>query len=187
MEGNCNLVLKLFCEPAPGMYTRDYQDDGFKDVRQAVLSGKVSTVIPIEIACLHDHTQVCEDLLLKTGMNAEEGSVNWHGLRLLDLNASWLRKIHWVKRLHLAQDGLMKLPNEMGTYFKQVCFCTIILIINSVPLRTGTCYIRDVFVLFMQDYCALQELLMRMNFTLAVAPPFVYPMTSLPATPTHSV
>ena len=26
-----------------------------------------------------------------------------------------------------------------------------------------------------------------MNFTLAVAPPFVHPMTSLPATPTHSV
>jgi len=41
----------------------------------------------------------------------------------------------------------------------------------SVPLRTGTCYIRDIFVLFLQDYCALQELLMKMNFTLAVAPP----------------
>ena len=50
-------------------------------------------------------------------------------------------------------------------------------------------YIRDIFVLFLQDYCALQELLMKMNFTLAVAPPFVHPMTSLPATatPTHSV
>ena len=50
----------------------------------------------------------------------------------------------------------------------------------SVPLRTGTCYIRDIFVLFLQDYCALQELL-------AVAPPFVHPMTSLAAMPTHSV
>jgi len=58
---------------------------------------------------------------------------------------------------------------------------------NSVPLRTGTCYIRDIFVLFLQDYCALQELLMKMNFTLAVAPPFGHSMTSLPATPTHSV
>ena len=57
----------------------------------------------------------------------------------------------------------------------------------SVPLRTGTCYIRDIFVLFLQDYCALQELLIKMNFTIAVAPPFVHPMTSLPATPTHSV
>jgi len=43
------------------------------------------------------------------------------------------------------------------------------------------------FVLFLQDYCALQELLMKINFTLAVAPPVVHPITSLPATPTHSV
>jgi len=28
---------------------------------------------------------------------------------------------------------------------------------------------------------------MKMNFTLAVAPPFMYPMTSLLAMPTHSV
>jgi len=56
-----------------------------------------------------------------------------------------------------------------------------------VPLRTGTCYIRDIFVLYLQDYCALQELLMKMNFTLAVAPPFVHSMTSLLAAPTHSV
>ena len=58
---------------------------------------------------------------------------------------------------------------------------------DSVPLRTGTCYIRDIFAVFLQDYCALLELLMEMNFTIAVAPPFVHPMTSLPATPTHSV
>ena len=56
--------------------------------------------------------------------------------------------------------------------------------VQYVPLRTGTCYIGDIFL---QDYCALQELLMKMNFTVTVAPPFVHPMTSLPATPTHSV
>jgi len=38
-------------------------------------------------------------------------------------------------------------------------------------------------VFFLQDYCALQELLMKINFTLAVAPPFVHPIMSLPATP----
>jgi len=58
---------------------------------------------------------------------------------------------------------------------------------HSVPLRTGTCYIRDIFVLFLQDHCALQELLMKMNLAIPVAPPFVHPMTSLLATPTHSV
>ena len=71
-----------------------------------------------------------------------------------------------------------------------VCVCVCVPVWGcsaSVPLRTGTSYIRDIFVLFLQDYCALQELLMKMNFTIAVAPPFVHPMTSLPATPTHSV
>ena len=57
----------------------------------------------------------------------------------------------------------------------------------SVPLRTGTCYIRDILELFLKGYCALQESQMKMNFNLAVAPPLAYPMTSLLATPTHSV
>jgi len=120
MEGNCNLVLKLFDEPAPGIDTRDYQEDGFQDVQKAVLSGKVSTVVSIEIACRNGHTRVCEELLLKTGVNMEEGFVYWHGLRLLDLDVSWLRKIYWVKRLRLAQNGFRQLPNEMGIYLKQV-------------------------------------------------------------------
>jgi len=46
---------------------------------------------------------------------------------------------------------------------------------------------RDIFVLYLQDYCALQELLMKMNFRIAVAPPFVHLKTSLPAMPTRSV
>jgi len=41
--------------------------------------------------------------------------------------------------------------------------------------------------LFLKGYCALQESQMKMNFNLAVAPPLAYPMTSLSATPTHSV
>ena len=50
----------------------------------------------------------------------EEGTVYWHGLRLLVLDVSWLRKIYWVKRLRLARNGFKQLPNEMGTYLKQV-------------------------------------------------------------------
>jgi len=42
-------------------------------------------------------------------------------------------------------------------------------------------------VLFLQDYCALQELQMKTNFPLAAVLPFVYPMTSLPAIPTHFI
>ena len=73
------------------------------------------------------------------------------------------------------------------TFILTLCVCAQEPITRySVPLRTGTSYIGDIFVLFLQDYCALQELLMKMNFTTAVGPPFVHAMTSLPATPTHS-
>ena len=57
----------------------------------------------------------------------------------------------------------------------------------SLPLRTGTCYIRDNLCWFLQSYCALQELLLKMKFTLAVAPPFLYTMASPSAMPTQSV
>ena len=119
--GNRNLVLKLFGEPAPGLDMREFSDDGFQDVQRAVVGGKVSTVVPIEIARRNGHATVREELLLKTDVNQEEGTVYWHGLRLLVLDVSWLRKIHWVKRLRLARNGFRQLPNEMGTYLKQVC------------------------------------------------------------------
>ena len=57
----------------------------------------------------------------------------------------------------------------------------------SVPLKTGTWYIRDILELFLQGYCALQESQMKININLAVAPPLAYPMTSLSGTPTHSL
>ena len=119
MEGNRPLVQKLFGE-AHTTEVKECQDDGFDDVQKAVLGGKVSTVVPIEIARRHGHNIVREELLLKTDVNQEEGSVYWHGLRLLVLDISWLRKIHWVKRLRLARNGFKSLPNEMGTYLKQV-------------------------------------------------------------------
>ena len=99
---------------------REFNDDQFAEVQQAVLSGKVSTVVPMEIARRNGNNQVREELLLKTDVNKEEGSVFWHGLRLLSLDISWLRRISWVKHLRLARNGIKSLPQEMGTYLKQV-------------------------------------------------------------------
>jgi len=110
----------------------------------------------------------------------------------------------------------VRLEIDVTSLLEQRCLFHGILIIIITPFSTATmrrwwefrgtnisalegwwhilCIIKDWdllhlrhFVLFLQDYCALQELLMKMNFTLAVAPPFVHPMMSLPATPTHSV
>ena len=81
----------------------------------------MSTVVPIEIARRSQNPIVREELLLRTDVNQEEGSVYWHGLRLLVLDLSWVRKIHWVKRLRLARNGFRIIPNEVGSYLKQVC------------------------------------------------------------------
>ena len=120
MEGKRDLILKLFGEPAPSLVMRDCQDNGFQDVQKAVLSGKVSTLVPMEIARRNGHFKIREELLLRTDVNQKEGTVYWHGLRLLVLDVSWLQKIHWVERLQLARNGFKSLPNEMGTYLKQV-------------------------------------------------------------------
>lgn len=119
--GNKAIVQKLFGETMDKPdNSKEFYDTGFPDVQKAVLSGKVSTVVPIEIARRHGHLQVREELLLKTDVNQEEGYVYWHGLRLLQLEVPWLRRINWVKRLRLARNGFKNLPNDMGNYLKQV-------------------------------------------------------------------
>ena len=119
--GDKAIVQKLFGEPALGLKNKqDYEDDAFSDVQKAVLSGNISTVVPIEIARRNGQSQVREELLLKTDVNQEDGYVYWHGLRLLQLDIAWLRKIAWVKKLRLARNGFKNLPPEMATYLKQV-------------------------------------------------------------------
>ena len=119
--GDKAIIHKLFGEPAPDLQNKqDYEDDGFRQVQEAVLSGNISTVVPIEIARRNGQSQVREELLLKTDVNQEKGYVYWHGLRLLKVEISWLRKISWVKKFQLARNSLKTLPLEMGAYLKQV-------------------------------------------------------------------
>lgn len=87
----------------------------------------MSTVVPIEIARRSNNSAVREELLLRTDVNQEEGSVYWHGLRLLNLDLSWIRKIHWVRRLRLARNGFKTIPNEIGGYLRQVCIFLIVI------------------------------------------------------------
>ena len=123
ISGNKSIVKKLFGDPTVNVSEldpREFNDDQFPDVQRVVLSGKVSTVVPIEIARLKGNGPVREELLIRTDVNQEEGSIYWHGLRLLSLDISWLRRISWVKRLRLARNGFKSLPPDMGMYLKQV-------------------------------------------------------------------
>lgn len=121
-SGNRDIVQKLFGEivDKPENIKDDVMDSGFPDVQKVVLNGVVSTVVPIDIARKHGNSEVREDLLLKTDVNQEEGYVYWHGLRLLQLELSWLRKISWVRKLRLARNGFKILPDNMGHCLKQV-------------------------------------------------------------------
>ena len=120
-RGDKAIIQKLFGEPAPGLQNKqDYEDDAFDDVQKVMLSGNISTVVPIEIARRNGQSLVREELLLKTDVNQEEGYVYWHSLCLLQLENAWLRKIAWVKKLRLARNGFKCLPPEMGIYLKQV-------------------------------------------------------------------
>ena len=116
----CDIDVVLFYNFCDYFLQPMANDDDFSEVQKAVISGRVSTVVPIEIARRHQNPIVREELLLRTDVNQEEGSVYWHGLRLLVLDLSWIRKIHWVKRLRLARNGFRSIPNEIGGYLKQV-------------------------------------------------------------------
>ena len=121
--GNKAIVQKLFGEPAPGLQNKqDYEDDGFCDVLKAVLSGNISTVVPIKIANQYKRRQVTRELLMKTNVNQKEGYVYWNGLHLHRLDISWMREITWVKFLRLSMNRFKNLPQEnlMGAYLKQV-------------------------------------------------------------------
>ena len=109
--GDVEMIQKLRGEPVSGL----------EEVQTAIHSNDVSTLVPIEIARRCGKTQVRGELLIMTDVNMEEGYVYWHGLRLLQLEMSWLSRISWVKTFRLARNGFKFLPEEMAYYLKQVC------------------------------------------------------------------
>lgn len=123
--GNAAIVAKLYNEqdleasnesrPVEGC-----EDEGFHDVQQAVMMGRVSTVVPIKIARRNGQAHVRELLLMRTNVSKEGCYVKWQGLQLLQLEVAWLKKIPWVRIFILSNNGLRSLPNEMETYLKKV-------------------------------------------------------------------
>lgn len=89
-------------------------------VQQLIINKEVPTAIPIQRAHHHKSEAVWEELLLHTDVNSDKGTVHWHGLRLLQLNLSWIKAVQWVRRFRLAKNGLRSIPNDIGRYLKQV-------------------------------------------------------------------
>ena len=115
------LVIKLYGGNIRGQETKVplLREDNFVELQAAVSSNSIKTVIPIEISRRNKASAVREELLLRTGVDKNNGTVLWFGLRLMELEISWLRKIFWVKTLKLARNEFASLPTEMGNYLKQ--------------------------------------------------------------------
>ena len=115
------LVIKLYGENVQGQETKIplTREDNLAKLQAAVSSNGIKTVIPIEISRRNNASAVREELLIRTGVDKNNGTILWFGLRLIELEISWLRKIFWVKTLKLARNEFTSLPTEMGQYLKQ--------------------------------------------------------------------
>ena len=117
------LVLKLFGENVQGETKIPLtEDDDLAELQAAVdtmATNNIRTVVPIEISRRNNASAVREELLLRTDVDKNSSVVLWFGLRLTQLEISWLRRIYWVKNLRLARNGFTSLPSEMGNYLKQ--------------------------------------------------------------------
>ena len=121
IENDQNLVLKLYGEDLLGLDTKTQltEDDDLAELQHIVCSQTIKTVVPIEISRRSSAYAVREELLLRTDVDKENGTVEWQGLRLIQLETSWLQKVDWVKKLSLAHNNFASLPPEMGSYLKQ--------------------------------------------------------------------
>ncbi|XP_065919794.1 leucine-rich repeat serine/threonine-protein kinase 2-like [Dysidea avara] len=121
IENDKILVLKLYDENVQGLDTKVplTEEDDLAELQQFVRSHTIETVMPIEIARRNSASAVREELLLRRGVNETSGTVLWYGLRLTQLEISWLQNIYWVKELKIARNEFTSLPSEMGGYLNR--------------------------------------------------------------------
>ena len=119
-DDDVNLVATLYGANSPNGSNSLLRDPDLHLIQLAIQEKQVTTAVPIEIACREKHVTVCEELLLRTDTNKAEGTVLWYGLRLTELEVSWLRRIHWVTKLQLSRNDFQSLPPQMGNYLKRV-------------------------------------------------------------------
>jgi len=123
MYDDRNLVLTLYGENVDRLATKIpiTERENLSELQNSVLDQSFKTAVAIEMSRRYKAFQVREELLLRTGIDKQEGTVLWFGLRLTQLETSWLMKVQWVKELMLARNEFSTLPTEIGNYLK---YCT---------------------------------------------------------------
>ena len=95
-------------------------------IRQAIESGEVSTIYPLEVAQQNGHHLVAHRLLLLTGINKSDGSINWSNLHLYNTLDNYLIKemCNWVRVLDLSSNKLKRIPTEIEI-LTEVSLCLV--------------------------------------------------------------
>jgi len=114
-ENDISLIRRVYGEETTTS-KGDLMGLDFEQVNKAAKTSAVRTFVPIEIARRNSANSVREELLMKTEIQLDKGIVSWHGLRLLQLEISWLKRIEWVKVLRLSQNEFSHLPTDISDY-----------------------------------------------------------------------
>ena len=89
-------------------------------IREHVDGRKMRTKVPIKIASKSRHKKVLDELILRTNIDIDSGSVGWSGLSLSEVDIKWLQRVLLViKYLDLSQNQLVALPTDIAVYLKK--------------------------------------------------------------------
>ena len=106
------------------------QPQGTLAVSNILLSGEVSTLIPLELAQHYGHHTVQRELLMLTGVNKSKGLVNWSKLNLISLDLRLLEWMYsWLREVKLTSNMLRSIPVE----FKILATVRQSILIINVP------------------------------------------------------
>lgn len=138
--GDMNVLSQLRLETVDKEHFGDAESKS-PLVHSSQLLVNVSPTVPIEIAHRKGHSQVREEMIMKTNVYPEEKRVHWSGMQLKELEFSWMSRISWVERLKLDRNELMALPNELGQYLQQVMNSSIKIeyVLSFLCLKLAPC------------------------------------------------
>ena len=124
-DNDYQLVLTMYGEYCLGYNVPALKEPDFPDIQAAVQRGEVSTTVAVDVARRKKSPEVLKEFLMRTKIYKDSGGVDWYGLRLKELEISWLKRIQWVKQLQLAHNDFTSVPRQMGSYLKNLTWLNL--------------------------------------------------------------
>ena len=84
-----------------------------EEVAKVVLSGEISTLVPLELAQQSGQHSMRREILMLTQINKHKGHVDWSKLKLVSLDVQLLGYMQeWLKEFKLSSNMLRSVPVE---------------------------------------------------------------------------